>query len=105
MSPTRKRYPLNVTGDFYVEDWCCTLCGVPASTAPGLFGGFNVDGTVLEGADHCWVRKQPASDQELDAMLNTMAAQELNCVRYDGSDASVIERLALLGEADQVDHR
>lgn len=29
----RKRYQLSVVGPFYVEDGCCTLCGVPESEA------------------------------------------------------------------------
>lgn len=103
MGSTRKRHQLNVLGDFYDVDACCTLCGVPASTAQGLFGGLNADGTVLENSDHCWVKKQPASNQELDAMLNTMAAQELNCIRYGGSDSRIIERIISIGEAGQSD--
>jgi len=30
-------YRLNVIGDFYVEEGCCTLYGVPESIAPDLF--------------------------------------------------------------------
>jgi hypothetical protein len=61
MSNHRKRYRLNVVGPFYVEDGCCTLCGVPGVTAPSLFGGFGPDGSVLEGIEQCWVKRQPSS--------------------------------------------
>ena len=33
-----KPHPANVPGDFYVEDGCCTMCLVPFTEAPELFG-------------------------------------------------------------------
>ena len=103
MSNSRKRYRLNVAGPFYVEDGCCTLCGVPGVTAPELFGGFEPDGSVLEGAEQCWVKRQPSSHPELNAMIETMARQELGCIRYDGNDSNVVTLLRSLGHGDQVD--
>ena len=35
---TRKPHALNVIGPFYVEDGCCTMCGVPIEYGRGLFG-------------------------------------------------------------------
>jgi len=55
-----RRYHLNVVGPFYVEDGCCTLCGVPESEAPGLFGSDNMQ---------CFVKKQPETSGQLAAML------------------------------------
>jgi hypothetical protein len=103
MSCDRKAYRLNVEGDFYVVDGCCTLCGVPGITAPELFGGFNPDGTVPPDVDHCWVKRQPRSDAELNAMVETMARQELQCIRYRGTDSRIVDRLRDIGEGDQVD--
>jgi len=99
----RKAYRLNVDGDFYVVDGCCTLCGVPGVTAPDLFGGFNPDGTVPVGVHHCWVKRQPDSDVNLNAMVETMAGQEFKCSRYRGTDAKIVGRLRDLGEGDLVD--
>jgi len=73
MSSNRRAYRLNVPGDFYVEDGCCTLCGIPGVTAPELFGGFNPDGTIPEGVEQCWIKRQPRSGAELDKIVETMA--------------------------------
>ena len=103
MSHNRIRYLLNAPGPFYVEDGCCALCGVPGVTAPHLFGGFGPDGSVLDGVGHCWVKRQPTSSEELDAMIETMARQELNCIRYSGADTNILARLSSIGEGDQID--
>lgn len=90
----RKRYRLNVIGPFYVEDGCCTLCDVPNSLAPELFGGSD---------DHCYVKRQPQTPDEIDAMVYVMVSQELGCIRYAGSDEALLRRLAENGEGDQCD--
>jgi hypothetical protein len=90
---SRQRYRLNVVGDFYVEAGCCTLCGVPAVTAPELFGGFDATGAVADGVVQCWVKSQPVSAREFDAMIETMATQEFDCIRYCGSDPAVLPRI------------
>lgn len=65
------RHPNNAIGDFYVEDRCCTLCGVP-ETAPALF---EID---YERQRHCWVKRQPTNVAELDEMLDVIASAELS---------------------------
>lgn len=94
MGTNRTRYRLNVIGPFYVEDGCCTLCGVPDSIAPELFG-------VTD--DHCYVKRQPQTPDEHDAMVHVMVSQELGCVRYAGADESLLRRLAENGEGTQCD--
>ena len=89
----RRRYHLNVVGDFYVEDGCCTNCGVPDSIAPDLFGT----------ADQCYVKKQPTTADELSRMVEVVRSQELGCVRYGGSDRQIIGTLCAAGEARQCD--
>src|SRR3954471_7929069 len=103
MNSKRKRYRLNVIGDFYVVDGCCTMCGVPGVTAPELFGGFDASGNFLEGVEQCWVKKQPQSDKEVGAMIETMATQELDCIRYAGCNAEIASRLRAVGEGDKID--
>lgn len=93
--PPKKRYALNVIGPFYVEDGCCTSCGVPQSIAPALF--------AENEHDHCYVRRQPVGDPETDAMLRVIATQELGCIRYGGSDPAILRRLVECGGADQCD--
>jgi hypothetical protein len=105
MEETRQRYRLNVVGDFYVADGCCTLCGVPGVTAPGLFGGFDASGNFLDGVEQCWVKRQPESETEFAAMIQTMATQELDCIRYSGANPDIMKRLRDAGEGDKIDAR
>jgi hypothetical protein len=86
---THKRHRLNVVGHFYVEDGCCTSCGVPDVTAPELFG---------EADDSCFVKRQPQTPSEVDRMLRAMITSELGCIRYAGVDQAIIRRLAEAGE-------
>lgn len=103
MKESRSPYHQNVAGDFYVVDGCCTLCGVPGVIAPSLFGGFHPDGSVVDGAQQCWVKRQPQTAAEFDAMIETIAVQELACIRYRGKDAAVVTRLCEVGEGEQID--
>jgi hypothetical protein len=88
-------HPKNVPGDFYVVHGCCTACGVPTALAPDMFD-FDAD-------NHCYVKRQPATDSERDAALRVVHAQELGCVRYRGTDTALLRRLGDAGEADQCD--
>ena len=89
----RKRYPANAPGPFYVEDGCCTMCGVPDS-APEVFGN---DRT------HCYVQRQPVTEEEVERTLRVIRTQEFDCVRYGGEDDRIRGRLAEAGEADKCD--
>jgi len=91
-------HPLNVPGDFYVEDGCCTLCLVPFTEAPGMFG------LIEDGKNsHCYIKKQPTSEVEEDQMASAMWAAELSCIRYAGSNQRIIQRLLELNEGAQCD--
>lgn len=89
-------YRLNVAGDFYVVDGCCTLCGVPEAAAPNLF-------ETGEGVEQCYVKRQPRSPDELRRMLEVFARQDLGCIRYRGRDTAVLKELADLGESERCD--
>jgi hypothetical protein len=95
---TARRPPKRATapeGDFYVEPDCCLLCGVPEDIAPEIF---------RTDEDHCSVVRQPCSQGEIDRTIRAMWSSEVDCVRYRGHDASMFERLAQAGMADQADH-
>lgn len=96
MSDQNKPHRLNVPGPFYVLDGCCTACGVPETTAPELF--------AYDCSDHCYVKRQPSSDEELERAMFVMWGQELECVRYAGTDPNVLRRLAEAGCSSQCDH-
>jgi len=70
------------------------MCGVPDDEAPELFGSAD---------DHCYVKRQPQTPAEHDAMVNAMRAQELACIRYAGNDKALLRRLVDIGEGDQCD--
>ena len=89
-------HPKNAPGPFYILDGCCTACGIPTSIAPTLF--------EFDSSDQCYVKQQPASDSELENAVRVLRAQELECVRYRGTDARILRRLAEAGEAEHCDH-
>ncbi|HEX8529337.1 MAG TPA: hypothetical protein VF646_04920, partial [Cytophagales bacterium] len=100
----QRKYPTvkeNVPGDFYVEERCCTMCGVPHAEAPALFGGFDSNGKATH--EQCFVKKQPETGEELNQMINAIAAQELICIRYSGSDRNIKAKIIEVGEVRQID--
>jgi hypothetical protein len=52
-----KRHHLNVVGDFYVVDACCSRCDVPQQFAPMLFGADEMS---------CFVKQQPQTADETE---------------------------------------
>jgi hypothetical protein len=90
----RQPHRLNVVGDFYVEDGCCMLCGVPWTIAPDLFE---------KRQNHCFVKQQPRTPDELARMVEVMRTQDLGCIRYQGRDRWTLEALERVGEADRCD--
>lgn len=86
-------HPKNAPGDFYVEDGCCTLCGIPESKAPNLFS------SQAEESVHCYVSRQPQFASELNQMLDVMWSQEFTCIRYRGLDREIHRRLISTGNA------
>ena len=97
-SRRKKAYPANAPGEFYVEDQCCTLCGVPQVTAPELFSAID------DAADHCYVKRQPANEAELARMLRTISGAELRCIRYAGTEGSIQARLVESRDWDACDN-
>jgi hypothetical protein len=95
---TREPYRLNVVGDFYVEDGCCTSCGVPEHYAPDLFSPGAPD-------EQCYVKKQPTTSQELERMLEVFGIQDVGCIRYRGDDRVIRSTLERIGEGAQCDNR
>jgi hypothetical protein len=82
-----ERHRLNVPGDFYVENECCTACGVPESIAPALIG------LTEEEVRHCYWKKQPNTDEEIKQAIDILHSQELGCHRYAGNDPNILKRL------------
>jgi hypothetical protein len=64
--------------------------------APGHFGQDQATG-------ECYVQRQPESEAEVDRMVEAVWSAEASCIRYAGSDADVIGKLAAKGELLQCD--
>jgi hypothetical protein len=88
----RCAHPQNVAGPFYVEDGCCLTCTVPFEAAPGLF-------SWNEAHDHCFVSRQPSTDDEVRQMLEAVANSGEACIRYRGDAPEVVRALARRGDA------
>ena len=81
--------PAPASGDFYVEKDCCTLCGVPEKLAPDLIG----IGQAAGGWGHCYWKKQPETEAEMQQAFAIFDDQDLGCHRYAGTDPEIIARL------------
>src|SRR5436190_13493730 len=97
MTHEAKPHPLNVIGDFYVEDGCCTACEVPQTEAPALFG------MTPAPNYHCYVKRQPQSGAEREQMLSAILCAELQCIHYRGNDPAIVTRLSAMGEIGACD--
>lgn len=93
---SRKRFHLNVAGDFYVDEGCCLACGVPEDVAPDLFAS--------DAAYHCYVQRQPQTPEEVARMAEVFACQDLECIRYAGKDSVVMRSLRKRGAAVACDY-
>jgi len=87
-------HPKNIPGDFYVEDGCCTMCGVPFAAAPELFS----EGKDEDGYEYYYVSRQPETAAEIDQMIDALSCSELACIHYQGRDPQIIERLVQIGK-------
>ena len=94
-----KPHPLNTPGDFYVGDGCCTMCSVPFCIAPELFGTLESS----QGLDHCFVRQQPETTDQVADMNQAIGAAETRCIRYKGVDHSIQSALVKDFLAEQCD--
>ena len=91
---SRIPHPANVAGDFYVEDGCCISCMIPHKVAPDLM-------SMTE--HHCFVCKQPETPEELDRMFQAFEVQDVDCIRYRGTDQFIQLRLINASAGDQCD--
>ena len=94
----RPPHPANVPGSFYVEDGCCISCGVWEDVAPDLLAWLP-DGSY----SHCFVSRQPETQEELTRMMDAMHIGEVNCIRVRNCRPDWAERLRQAGLGHQID--
>ena len=95
-SSFKDRYPLN-KGDFYISNGDCIACGAPQVEAPDLIDHGKEDG-------HCYFKKQPQTETELDQAINAMMVSCINALRYGGTEEKILKRLYEDGMADLCDN-
>ena len=83
-------HSLNVPGPFYIEDGCCTSCMAAPTEAPGHI---HFD----DATKHCYVAHQPSSADDFNSVVRAAWVAELSCVRYRGTEQSLLIRLAEAG--------
>jgi len=94
-SSTKYRYPLN-KGDFYIRNGECITCGAPQAEAPDI---------IEHGLDgHCYFKKQPQTETELDQAINAMMVSCISALRYGGTEEKILKRLYEDGMADLCDN-
>lgn len=92
----RKPYPLNAAGPFYsVEDGCIT-CLAPQCAAPNLIGLYD-DPSGTNARSHCFFKKQPQTQEEVDEAISAMAVSCVENLRYGGTDPVILNRLCQIG--------
>ncbi|HEY7087185.1 MAG TPA: type II CAAX endopeptidase family protein [Tepidisphaeraceae bacterium] len=89
--------PQNAPGDFYVEADQCLRCCLPHGEAPELMNDCKVE------FRECYFRRQPQTPEEVEHAIQAIWVSELHCIRYGGSDQTIIRRLHELGREDCCD--
>ncbi len=93
------RHYENSQEDFYVECGVCTSCGAPQAEAPDLIDHSQAD------YGHCYFKKQPVTDDEIERAINAIAVSCVGGLRYGGTNEKILKRLYEMGAGDQCDHK
>ena len=91
-------HPMNVEGDFFVEDGCCVACLVPMENTADML---KYDDSV----GHCYVVRQPVGRDETMRMAEAISLSEVFCIHYAGYDTTVLSTLRKLGRLSQHNER
>ena len=87
-NPKFAPHPKSVPGDFYVVDRECLACGMPHVIGPELIGW------AEQKTLHCYWKKQPNTPQEMERAIRVLESQDLECLRYCGTDPTVLDRVS-----------
>ena len=69
----------------------------PHAQAPTLMGFDELD-------EHCFVQKQPQTDEEIYRAIRAVRSAEVKCLRYKGHDPDILRRLDEIGEVEACDY-
>jgi len=94
----RPPHPAKVPGPFYVDDGCCISCGVWEDVARDMLAW------IPEGSySHCYVARQPRTDEEFVRMMDAMHVGEVDCIRARNCRPDWESRLREAGLGLQLD--
>jgi hypothetical protein len=77
-------------------------CFGPKEHAPELIGYFEGP-PGARGCGHCYVKRQPVTPEDIEAMVRAMEASFCSGLRYCGDNPAILERLAQRGQAARCD--
>jgi len=60
--------------------------------------------TIIEYG-HCYFKKQPKTEDEIEKAINTIAVSCISGLRYGGTDEKILKRLYEIGEGGQCDYK
>ncbi len=101
MSHCRKSCPQAATGSFYTVPDACIVCAAPHVAAPDLVG-WHEDGESGWG-EHCLIRRQPVTVQDLESMIRAMDHTCISNIRYRGRNVEILRHLESRGLRSQCD--
>ena len=81
------QHPKNAPGSFYVIQGLCLACTAPEAEAPDLIAHDEPD-------YHCYFKKQPSTQEEIDRAIKAVIVGCCGSVRYAGVDRAVLERIS-----------
>ncbi|MDT7533961.1 hypothetical protein OVY48_11055 [Sphingobium sp. SA2] len=90
-------HPANVPGSFYVENGCCLFCGVWEDVASDMMSWLGDD------PGHCYISRQPQTDEEFGRMVEAMQINEVDCIRVRHCKSAWKDELIRQGLVDQID--
>ncbi len=92
-------------GPFYVMKGRCIICDLPLQTAPEMIAYRMAPSESCPAGcpDHCVVRRQPETPEELDRMIEVVASSCVEAYRYCGTDPEILRRLVEAGCREQCD--
>ena len=96
VEPNNRPFVANANTPFYVSEGCI-LCNAPETTAPDLIATAKEDGELSKDSDtdySCFIKRQPSSKDEIELIAEAMQSSCVECLRYRGTNADVIEILS-----------
>jgi hypothetical protein len=101
VTPLYEREPENAPGPFYIVKDVCITCSLPVETAPE---NVKYHESPCEGCpDHCYVHRQPQTEEEIEWMIEVVAGSCIAAYRYCGTDPEILRRLVEAGCGEQCD--